>query len=51
LGAYFLTNGIEFSDAYDYLKKRTNVNELYLFGDEIHFSEKGHAAMAGFLSE
>ena len=51
LGAYCLTNEIEFSDAYDYLKNRTNVDELYLFGDEIHFSEKGHAAMAGFLSE
>jgi len=51
LGAYCLTNEIEFSDAYDYLKNRTNVDELYLFGDEIHFSVKGHDAMAGFLSE
>lgn len=51
LGAYCLTNEIEFSDAYAYLKNIANKDELYLFADEIHFSEKGHAAMARFLSE
>ena len=42
---------IDFSDASEYLSKQPNINSLYLFADEIHFSEKGHLAIAEFLSE
>ncbi len=44
-------DSIEFSDAAEYLAKQENVNSLYLFADEIHFSEKGHKAIAEFLSQ
>ncbi len=40
---------IGFSDAIDYLSKQQNPKSLYLFADEIHFSEAGHRAIAGFL--
>lgn len=45
------TNGIEYSDAADLLAKQPDFESLYLFADEIHFSEKGHKVIADFLSE
>jgi len=51
LGAYCITNDIEFLDAYQHLKSLDDAKSYYLFADEIHLSEKGHAAIAGFLSE
>ncbi len=48
---YCTKDSIEFSDASEYLSKQTNVNSFYLFADEIHFSEKGHKAIADFLSQ
>jgi len=44
-------DSIEFSDASAYLSKQEDIKSLYLFADEIHFSEKGHRAVADFLSE
>jgi lysophospholipase L1-like esterase len=44
-------DSIDFSDASEYLLKQPDYNSLYLFADEIHFSEKGHRAIAEFLSE
>ena len=48
---YCEKDSIEFSDASEYLSKQTDINSLYLFADEIHFSEKGHRAIANFLSQ
>lgn len=45
------TDSIEFSDAAEYLKEQIEINSLYLFADEIHFSEKGHKAISDFLSQ
>ena len=44
-------DSIEFSDASEYLSKQADIHPLYLFADEIHFSEKGHGAIADFLSQ
>ena len=44
-------DSIEYSDASEYLSKQANIKSLYLFADEIHFSEKGHRAIAEFLSQ
>ena len=44
-------DSIDFSDASEYLSKQPDINSLYLFADEIHFSVKGHWAVAKFLSE
>ena len=41
-------DSIDFSDASTYLATQ---NSLYLFADEIHFSDKGHRAIADFLSQ
>lgn len=46
---YCNRNGIQFSDVSDYLKKQNNPGSLYLFADEIHFSERGHRTMADYL--
>jgi lysophospholipase L1-like esterase len=43
--------GIDCSDAAENLQKQPDYADLYLFADEIHFSEKGHRAIADFLSE
>ncbi len=43
-------NAIYFSDASEYFSKQPDINRLYLFADEIHFSDKGHKAVADFLS-
>lgn len=48
---YCAKDSIEFSDAAEYLSKQTDANSFYLFADEIHFSEKGHKAVAEFLSQ
>lgn len=45
------SDSIEFSDAAEYLKQQTDINSLYLFADEIHFSEKGHKVISDFLSQ
>jgi lysophospholipase L1-like esterase len=45
------SNSIPFSDAAEFMSKQTDINSLYLFADEIHFSEKGHLAIAKFLVE
>lgn len=42
---------IEFSDAAAYLQQQPSCSALYLFADEIHFSDKGHKAIAEFLSQ
>ncbi len=42
-------DSIGVSDAALFLSKQSNVNSFYLFADEIHFSVKGHRAMAEFL--
>ena len=44
-------DSIEYSDASEYLSKQADINSLYLFADEIHFSKKGHRAIAEFLSQ
>lgn len=44
------SDSIEFSDAAEYLSKQADINSLYLYADEIHFSDKGHRAVADFLS-
>ncbi|MES2619530.1 MAG: SGNH/GDSL hydrolase family protein [Bacteroidota bacterium] len=44
-------HSISFSDAALPLSRQTKVNALYLFADEIHFSDKGHRAIAEYLSE
>lgn len=51
VGQFCNAAGISFSDASQYLAHQKDVNSLYLFADEIHFSEKGHNAIARFLSE
>lgn len=48
---YCKAHTIECSDASESLVKQVDINKLYLFADEIHFSEEGHKAMADFLSE
>ncbi|HLP19865.1 MAG TPA: SGNH/GDSL hydrolase family protein [Chitinophagales bacterium] len=48
---YCAAHEIEFSDAAEHLAKDADPNGLYLFADEIHFSQKGHRAIADFLSE
>lgn len=40
---------ITFFDAAEFLKQKSNSKKLYLFSDEIHFSEEGHKAIAEFL--
>lgn len=42
---------IEFSNAATYLLQQPDYSSLYLFADEIHFSDKGHKAIAEFLSQ
>jgi lysophospholipase L1-like esterase len=44
-------NSVSFSDASPFIAKQSDINSLYLFADEIHFSRKGHRAIAKFLSE
>jgi lysophospholipase L1-like esterase len=48
---YCQQDSIGFSDAMPFLTKQTEVHSLYLFADEIHFSAKGHRAMADYLSQ
>ncbi len=48
---YCTKDSIEFSDASLCLSKQNDISSLYLFADEIHFSEKGHKAIAEFLSQ
>jgi len=48
---YCEKDSIDFSDASEYLIKQPDIRSLYLFADEIHFSDKGHRAIADFLSE
>jgi len=43
-------NGLPFIDLSSYLRKGDNLHELYLFSDEIHFSAKGHKAIATSIS-
>ena len=42
-------NGLSFVDLSSYLRKVDNPTALYLFSDEIHFSENGHEAIASIL--
>ncbi|MCX6199762.1 MAG: SGNH/GDSL hydrolase family protein [Bacteroidetes bacterium] len=51
VGEYCANDSIEFSDASESLSKQTDANSLYLFADEIHFSEKGHKVISDFLSQ
>lgn len=51
VGEYCANDSIEFSDATESLSKQTDANSLYLFADEIHFSEKGHKVISNFLSK
>jgi lysophospholipase L1-like esterase len=45
--AYYLgMNGVPFKDLYPLLSIHKHPKELYLFADEIHFSEAGHKAIA-----
>jgi lysophospholipase L1-like esterase len=50
LEAFCKKQSIEVSDASSFLAKKDDIKALYLFADEIHFSEKGHRAIAAFLS-
>lgn len=50
LKTFCIQHEIEYSDASVELLKEDNPASLYLFADEIHFSEKGHRAIAEFLS-
>ncbi len=43
-------NGLSFTDLSSYLRKVDNPTALYLFSDEIHFSGKGHEAIASILA-
>ena len=45
------TDLIDFSDASEYLLHQPDPSSLYLFADEIHFSDKGHKAIADYLSQ
>jgi lysophospholipase L1-like esterase len=49
MGSFCNQAGIEFHDASAYLSKLKNPEKLYLFGDEIHFSELGHSAMKEYV--
>lgn len=49
LRKYCKKANITFIDATDFLLKQSNFSSLYLFADEIHFSEKGHSTIAEFL--
>ncbi len=40
---------IPFSDPLEYCSKAPNPKDLYLFADEIHFSEAGHKMMADYI--
>lgn len=44
-------HSIEFSDAGDFLANQSDTRSLYLFADEIHFSAKGHKAIAKYLTQ
>jgi lysophospholipase L1-like esterase len=46
---YLLKNHIAFADALPYLSKQTRFRNLYLFGDEIHFSAEGHKVISEFI--
>lgn len=43
-------NGLPFIDLSSSLRKGDNLNELYLFSDEIHFSVEGHKAIANTIA-
>lgn len=51
IGAYCEQHEISYNDALDFFRQEKNPASLYLFADEIHFSEKGHQKMASFLVE
>jgi len=40
---------IPFADPIDFCSKDNNPKKLYLFADEIHFSEEGHKTMAHYI--
>jgi hypothetical protein len=43
-------NNLQVNDLTSLFAKQKNCKELYLYGDGIHFSEKGHRLIADFLS-
>lgn len=43
-------NGLSFTDLSSYLRKVDKPTALYLFSDEIHFSEQGHKVIATTIS-
>lgn len=45
------SEGISCHDASTYLKESKDAENLYLYADEIHFSETGHRVIAGFLQK
>lgn len=49
VGQYCKSHQIAFKDATDYLQNEPNTYKLYLFADEIHFSERGHRAITDYL--
>ena len=46
---FCLKNGISFYDPIGFCSKDNNPQKLYLFADEIHFSEEGHKTMARYI--
>jgi len=46
---FCLNQQIPFSDPIDFCSKAQNPEDLYLFADEIHFSEAGHKMMADYI--
>lgn len=51
LSDFCKTHDIDFSNAAQFLSKQADTKEFYLFADEIHFSEKGHRAIAEYLRQ
>ena len=49
VGDFCRSLNIPFSDPIDYCSKTQNPKDLYLFADEIHFSEAGHKMMANYI--
>lgn len=42
---------IQFVDVTDFLASQQNTDKMYLWADEIHFSESGHRAVATYLQQ
>ncbi|MBK8657622.1 MAG: SGNH/GDSL hydrolase family protein [Bacteroidetes bacterium] len=51
VGQFLSAGNIRFIDATDFLASHHNTNEMYLWADEIHFSDTGHRAVATYLQQ